>query len=238
MRIKNKFKFFFTEKLFILNCKKKITEFKRPKWSLYHNIIKKNIKRNFFLNPILLTQKRNSNKGVEWEKKKLFFKKKLKLRRIFFHMYDNALTKKDFKNIYNMPTKIKFNPALFFKNALIKFEYIAYIFLFKLNFFSSVYESKKAINNGLVFLNNKTFSPCIFLKAGDVISFQKENINLKKIINSQFQKKFFRSYVEIDFYTNTVVIIKDFESLSIEDLTLFHSEHVNISKLRLTFKDS
>jgi hypothetical protein len=239
MRIKNKFKFYFTEKRFILSCPKKIKKFKRSKWFSYDSIIKKNIKRNFFLNPILLSQKKNIKKGVDWEKKKLFFKKKLKLRRLFFHIYDNALTKKDFKQVYYMVPGIKSNPILFFKNLIIKFEFIAYIFLFKLNFFSSVYESKNAIKNKRVLLNNKPFSPCLFIKAGDIISFPDcVFANIKKIMLNQFKKSIFRSYVEVDYYTNTIIVVKDFKNLSIEDLTLFYVEHTNISKLRLVFKKS
>lgn len=236
MRKINKFNFYLKEKLFVLSCPKKIQKFKRTKWVAYLKIIKKNIKRTFFSNAFLISQnKKLKKRGVLWEKRKLFFKNKLKVRRIFYHIYDEGFAKKDFKYVYKMSKHVQSSPSEFLKQNIIKLEYNFAILLFKLNFFFSLYEARKNIENGFVLLNGKKGAFNVYLKKGDIISFAKITNSCKTIIESQFQKRVFRPFVEIDFYTNTLIITKNIEELSLEDLTLFYLETTNVSTLRLAF---
>ena len=105
MRKLNSFKARLQNKIFLLDCPKKILNFKRPKWSLYLNDIKKDIKRKYFISVPICTSSlnlKNNQENFLWEKKKLFYKKKLILRKNLLHLYDNSFKKSLIKNFFNI----------------------------------------------------------------------------------------------------------------------------------------
>ena len=54
-------------------------------------------------------------------------------------------------------------------------------------------------------------------------------LHLKKIIVEKFSKnKIFLTFVEIDYYTKTIVVLKDYKELSVEDLYLLITEYIDL----------
>jgi ribosomal protein S4 len=117
--------------------------------------------------------------------------------------------------------------------CLVKPEYWIDILLWKLRFFNSSYEARQQIYNGVILLNNKNILGNVYLKSGDIITFKnffKLNIELnnKYFLNNQ---KIY-SFVEIDYYTNTIIIIKDFFELELNDLCLLNTESYYLKKIK------
>ena len=227
-------------KMFLLDCSKKILKFKRPKWSLYLIDLKKDLSRKYFISASVSTSSFNLNKDHEsllWDKSKLFYKKKLNLRQNILHSYDNSF-KKDLVKKNALGNSFKSDSFVLFKNIVVKLEYNLAFLLFRLNFFHSVFESRKKIDLGFVYVNSLKVSKNYFIKSGDVISFRIEDFDCKANVLKNFKRSIFIPFVEIDYYTNVLIVIKDFKDLSFEDITLFYSKHNNISNYRLAFNRS
>ena len=93
MRRIPKFKIFAKSRSILLPVPKKITKFKHSKWKkIKTKCLKINKKRSFF--NFLLT---GSTNVKYWDKKKLFFKNKLILRKSFYQTFDSSLKYKNLK---------------------------------------------------------------------------------------------------------------------------------------------
>jgi hypothetical protein len=194
MRYIKKYKNLFNSSLFLKSFpNKRIFKFNRPKWLKLKFLLKK--KKKFIFNFFLI---KASYKY--WERLQLKYKEGLILKRAVSYFYDNS-----------------FNIKIFFKNSsfhkdlldllvfliikpLCKLE----ILLWKLNFFNSVYEVKQAIKNKKIFLNSFPVKSNKSLKQGDIIYITNFK---KKFITSNFF--LFFSFIEVDHYTNTIVLLKN-----------------------------
>lgn len=224
MRKKNKYKIFNVIGIKTKIYPNRILKFRRPKWiklqKLYLNTIK-----NKFVNILLI-----KNVFKSWEKIKKYYKKGLETKNLLNSLYENTITPQDIsKNITK--TLIKKNLV---SNILLKPQFRIDILLWKLNFFSSSYESKQIINNNVVLVNGFSVKSNFFLKKGDVISFTYELESKKYFFNCI--KKYslhenFLTFVEIDYYTKTIIVLKDFFELDYQDFSLISNEYLNTKRL-------
>lgn len=195
MRFIKKYKNLYNHNLFLKYfSKKRILKFNRPKW-LKLKLFLKRKKRKFLYN---LTIIRSPYKY--WDRIKRKYKEGLILKRVISNYYDNYLSRKSFKNLLHLKINLLNTLILIFIKSLFRLE----ILLWKLNFFNSIYEAKQAIKNKKILINSKFSSIKKFLKKGDIIVIK----NLKKnLITSNFF--LFFSFIEVDYYTNTILILKD-----------------------------
>lgn len=141
----------------------------------------------------------------KWEKIKSHYKRELSNKLNLQQRYDFKIT----------TTKIYANEKTFFINNFIKNEYRLDVMLYTLKFFFSVYEARQQIKNGFILVNNKTvFAEDIILYKGDIIVVSKKSYLLPKIIRKEF--KF--SFLEVDYYTQTFVILKNIEDINLQDI--------------------
>ena len=217
MRFINKYKNFHNTNLIIESIPNRIVKFKRPKWKKIQS--KKKVFFNFKTNYV------NKVSFKKWEKIKTSFKAGLLLKRSLYAFFDNHLNSFYYKKVIRQFKK-NFLIKNFIVNGLIKPFYRLDILLWKLNFFKSSYQSNQYILNKNVLLNEIPIKHCIFLKKGDIIS-------LKKSINGNFNKgnKNIFSFAEIDYYTNTIIILKDFDELNFDDFFFFFNKTLNFKKL-------
>jgi len=101
-------------------------------------------------------------------------------------------------------------------------------------FYSSSFQSRQVISNGDVLLNFKKVSPNVFLKKGDILNISPDIVGSTfETISSKFLlNRILNLFVEIDFYTNTVVVVKDISELTNEDLILIVSETFDLRKFK------
>lgn len=227
MRRDPKFKIYVKSKTFLLSCPSKLLKFKHAKWKFYKKILKKRLKRKFFFNVTSISPRLKT-----FDKKKLFFKKGLKIKRELYQIFDSSIKLQKIKKLLKNQSGPKFNSLFFLNNSILKFEYNLGILLFRLNIFSNIFASRKFIDNKEVLVNSKPISHNYFVKKGDIISFNTKIINIKNIFEKQIKLPVFLPFIEIDFYTGCIVIVKDLHELSLEDITLFNAKHFDLPKLR------
>lgn len=227
MRRTNKFKIFNKLTFCLKKFPLRILKFRRPKWfrlqkSLLANLKKKQQSQRF-ADMFLI---KNTNKI--WEKSKRYFKKGL-LYKNFLHVLYEKTTK--FKKLKLQSKTIKTKKDLvktYHTNSLFRVD----ILLFNLNFFESIHKTKQYINNKSIFVNGKSIKSNVFLKKGDIITFPKKSVNdffsLKKVLTKFSLYERILTFAEVDFYTMTIVILKDPAELTREDLYLLSSEYLNV----------
>jgi hypothetical protein len=250
MRKYNKFKFvnrFYIYPYFFHN---RIFKFKRPKWVgaqkkllnletqitnlkfskkskknfFKFNKIKENILKNFYFNFVAVKSKINS-----WQRLRFFFKESLFMKNAVRKYFDGQFSLSYFKKSFKTPQTRCFSISSIF----IRPEFRLDILLWRLKIFSSVFFSKLAIRNKQVTVNglNKNFD--FYLVKGDVIKFsQIKTYNLKKYFLKYFKIIFIPSFIELDFYTNTIVVLKSFNNFKIGDFSSIIKEPLCLHKFK------
>lgn len=184
------------------------------------------IKKSFFSNNLVLQVF-----FKKWFKLSRKYSEKLRLKKITSQIFDSSIKNSFFKK------ELKYNKSKFFKKQFcklfIKPLFKVNILLTKLFFFTSIHEANKVIQNKKILLNEKFITqPNIFLKKGDLISFSlcpKRSFNkMVHILNSSIFFSFFYNFVEIDHYSKTIIILKDYDSLSNEDINLIYKRYLNL----------
>jgi ribosomal protein S4 len=252
MRKHNKFKFvnrFYIYPYFFHN---RIFQFKRPKWLgaqkkllklniQIKNLIssrqskkilksrkiketKKNILKNFFFNFISVKSKINS-----WQRLRFFFKESLFMKNAVRKYFDGQFSLSYFKKSFKKSQTRCFSIS----SVFIRPEFRLDILLWRLKIFSSVFFSRLAIRNKQVTVNglNKNFD--FYLVKGDIIKFsQIKACSLKNYFLKYFKIIFIPSFIELDFYTNTIIVLKGFNNLKISDFSSVIKEPLCLHKFK------
>lgn len=213
----------------VINIKTKVyptrvLKFRRPKWIRLQKLYLNNLK-NKLVNILLI---RNLFKS--WEKVKRYYKKGLETKNLLYSIYENNLTVKDINKSLDK-TLIKKNLV---NNVLLKPQFRIDILLWKLKFFSSSYEAKQAVSNCFVSINGSSVKSNFFVKKGDVITF-KDAIQAEKFFFNCVKKyslnENFSTFVEVDYYTKTIIVLKDCCELDYQDFVLIINEYLNTKRL-------
>lgn len=136
------------------------------------------------------------------------------------------------------PTSIIYKTRL--ANTFIKPELRLDIFLWRLKFFSSPYLARFAIQKKLILINdfiiNKIFDKHyykLFLNKNDIISL---NSNLKytykKNLNMYLTSLYLPTFLEFDYYTNTIILLKSITTLNFKDINSILKEPLCVYQFR------
>ena len=168
----------------------------------------------------------------KWERFSDHYKDCLNLKRHFFNYCDSNVKYKRLKK-YLFSQKNSINRNYFFKKIL-RPQFRIDILLYKLRLCKSSFESRVFLNNNQIKVNSKNIKGNYFVKAGDVIKFDDKinfDLNLKRI-----KKNFLlHNFLEIDFYTGTIVILRSFDEISMSELPFFIKGYFDIDKFRFSF---
>lgn len=233
MRRISKFKIFKKTKNFLLECPNKVLNFKKSNWLFYKNILKKrDKKRSYFIDYSIIGCKKYG--GFQ---KKFSFGMNLKLRRLLSQHFDCAIKFHNFKRSILKNLKAGNNSNVnVIKEILMYFEYRLDILLYRLSFFSSAYESRKYINSSLILVNNKICNNHNYIaKKGDIINIIKLDKPLNEILQRKISISHFNSFLEVDYYTRTAIVVKDLSEITSYDLALISPLQVRASRLYQAF---
>ena len=89
-----------------------------------------------------------------------------------------------------------------------------------------MYEARQALKSKEIIVNGKNVSSSYNTKIGDIIEYNQRNVNLVNLFKKGIPEYFF-FFFEIDYYSKTIIVIKDLSSLSILDLQNFSIEYTN-----------
>jgi ribosomal protein S4 len=219
-------------------------------------IFLKNLKRKFFTNTQLLKSvKQNYSSEVKlanatkrisllnlnlqipikrWERIKKMHKLSLQLKTYFYQLYDNNMLYNSMKKKIFSFKGIKYQEQLF--QSLMQFEFRLDILLWRLRFFKNSYESSLFIDHSFIRVNSKVVKNNYILKAGDIISFSNYFSFFSNNLKSLKKNFLFKNFLEIDYYTNTIIIVYDIDEIFELDYSLFMKQYFDLLKFQYSLK--
>jgi ribosomal protein S4 len=209
-----------------------ILKLRRPKWLfLQKTLTRRSTKRKTLINPFIIKSSFKS-----WEKVKRYYKKGLQNKNVLRSIYDSSIKFKTLeKKIFSKSLKKKD----IISHYLIEPQYKLDVLLWNLYFFSSIYEARQEISNKQVLVNGHSSKSNTLLKKGDVVTFkrtqesllEKNDLFFKKCVQKYSITEKFITFLEVDYSTKTIVIIKNFEELSQEDIYILITDFIPLKSL-------
>lgn len=159
--------------------------------------------------------------------------------RLMYHRYyyKNLINHKNrVVRYFNTNFSLYFFKKLLFNNmhyensvklAFVALEYRLEILLVRLKFFLSKADVKINILNNNILVNFKPFYPKSLLQSGDIITF-KNHINFLTIYKKYLRHYFHCPFIEIDYYSNSIIIIYSLKELNTLYLHTILREKLNI----------
>ena len=222
MRFLNKYSSYIKINSFLKNCPKRLLKFKRTKWKKLQNILNK----KFYLKQLYNNNSVSKTSYKTWSKINLNYKEGLMLKKSLYLFYNNSVTTSFYKKLVFKRKNLTFNSSFFF--LVLKPLFRIDILLWKLNFCFSTSQAQQFINSKLILINNKTIKSNCFVKMGDIITFNDNLIDLKLAFNKYIFFELFNAFFEIDYFTNTIIVIKDWNFVSFNSFNNFSSENFNL----------
>lgn len=224
-KIKNKKIRFFKKKIKFL---KNQLRFKKKK--LVKNYILLN---NYFFNFICL-----KIKNSRWIRSIRFYKENLLMKSSVIKYFFGCFSISFFKRQLSKKKNYNYSISLFF----IKPEYRLDILLWRLKFFISPYLARFAIRNKNIFLFknlNSFLMPEVILKfnkfllQGDIIKLSfNYKFKFKQVLNHYLKVIYIPSFIDIDYYTNTIIILKNYTNFIGLDLNTVIKEPLYFYKFK------
>ncbi len=202
---------------------KRLLKLNRPKW----NALKEDLK-------VILADHENFNlidsdvilgETFGWDRVSRTYKSRLELYSSLSTRFDQSVKirrLKSYRIVSRFDNYVKHLAEGFFKTTAL---------LWSTSFFKSSFESKQHIDSLGIIFNKKPLHSNEFVVVGDVISVLDKDFNLSKNLNKYSENNQIFSFVEVDYYAQSVVVLKNVESLSEDDLNLLLIDSLGLSTL-------
>ena len=223
---------------FLPRFPKRILHFKRPKWHFIQSKISKQLPRFF---------KNRRGRKIR-KKRRLFFETNTHLKLRFKFLADMRKNHKQ-KVLQNRSLLIWYNHDKRFLRKLIfsgkhhnqsilkmSREYLKNFYnlnqlLFLSKFTSSIFEANKLLQNKKILLNGNIIKKTASLSKFDVIVNKNPNFNYKTMRNKYTSYECSPSFVHADYYGQTLVIFKDLNTLTHQDISFSVNRYINILRI-------
>lgn len=169
----------------------------------------------------------------KWERNKDYYKNSLNLQKYYFQFYDYNIAYYSLKKIIFSQKKI--DECDSFLWSIFQLEFRLDVLLWRLRFFKSTFEARVFINSNFINVNQKFVKGNYLLKKGDIITFSGKLKYFENLINSK-RVFFIRSFLEIDFYTNTIIILQSPSEISTSEFSFLIKKYFDLNKFRYSFK--
>jgi len=209
----------------------RVLNFKTTKWKKVQEQYKKAFwKKKIFVNTLLV---KLSYK--KWEKLNNHYRDGNRLKNSVVNLFDKSFSSSYFKKVLRS-SSFSWKMSEMYLYILIKPEFRIDILLWKLNFFSSSYKARQAINENRVSVNDKHIYSNYYLLKGDVISFTNKFdtkfLNVAQNRNKNLNTSIILPFVEVDYYSNTVVVVKSLDDLTMDDFYLLIRSSYNLQLIK------
>jgi hypothetical protein len=208
----------------ILKFPVRILKFKRSKWNKLKESIDNN---NIFKKNKIFDIGVIKNELKVWKKVKRVYKERLQLYSLLKIVFDNSIDLNKLKQF----SVCKQRKSRLIKNFLKEYYKICGL-LWISNCYASNSEVRQKINSNVVFINNKRAFSNICLKKGDIINIKDCTIRISKNFKKYNLIAQILSYIEIDYYSQTITILKDIDELSDEDFYLLFTTYIDSINLK------
>lgn len=227
MRNVKKYKQYSKNKELSTNIPSRILKFNRPKWKFFQ---KKLDQLNKPSGPFVNSLVRKASDRY-WEKTTDYFKDGLQSKRYLINSYDASIKTSFLKKGSEKKRTVK----SLLLNFLVKPIYRVDILLSRLHLFYSLYQTRQFIKYGIILVNGKKVDSNYILKKGDLISFHLKKVHkhleFKDISTKFLNNSAIYSFIELDLYTNSLVILKDMNELTQGDLNLLVTDYFDLYRL-------
>lgn len=201
----------------------RILKFKRPKW---------NHLKDLFLNRPLLGKEliditSITNECTTWDRVSQAYTERLKSYSFLSASLNNTINLKKLKKASTIKLRKDIYSNLYFRNY-----YKLCALTWFSNFFTSSFEAKQKIHAKKLTVNDKIATSNLSLNKGDIISISDNNIVVSSVFKKYNQNLNFITNIEIDYYTQNLIIVKDLTELSEEDYYLLCLDYINLQTLR------
>lgn len=202
---------------------KRLLNLKRPKWGPMKEDLK-----------VMLMDEDNFNlvdsdvivgETFGWNRISRTYKSRLEFYSSLFAQFDQSLKikrLKSYRTLSRFDNYVKHFAEGYFKTTTL---------LWASYFFKSTYEAKQSIDFSKVIINNGLGKSNELLRSGSVVSVLDENFDLKKNIMKYSENTQILSFLEVDYYSQDLILIKDKESISEDDLNLLIIDSLSLSTL-------
>jgi ribosomal protein S4 len=218
------------QKLLRSKLQKRVKNLKQSRWKKKTISNRRKYKRRLFVNNLLI--KVNFR---YWYRVENHYENGRRMRNVLSSSFDGALDTNFYRDALHFSKKSCLIDKVY-SRVLFKPEFRLDILLWKLNFFRSCYQASQAICDRKVNVNGRFIRGNHFLRKGDIISFNSkfraDCLNLKESRSSFLFSKIISTFVEVDYYSNLVVILKNVEDLSLEDSYLMVKDSYCLKKIK------
>ena len=201
---------------------KKIYTFKKTKWKSLQEFGKLPKNKKFFINNSTLKLKAQN---IEVFKLINSYKNSWQIKNNLNLYFNNSLKRKFWQKLISKKNIDR--KKFLFLNCLVYPEFKIDLLLDRLKIYTSNYSARQAIQRGEVLINDKKVSSNYIVKKGDIISFSSKD-NVLQIKNSN---KIF-PFLEIDFYTKTIIIISNWDDLNFKECYYFIDQFFDLQKFK------
>jgi ribosomal protein S4 len=242
MRFQNKYKSYDQSIQIFEKFPLRVLKFKNTKWKRIQKLLLSNFSKTQKKKKLKdgKSKKIRNNLFVKvdfktWEKIKIFYQNGRKITNLIFNIFDQAFTNSELKvNLLGLKASGKILDV--YRQTILKPEFKLSILLWRLNLFCSSFQASQAIDEKKVIVNGKAVGNNFSILKGDIIYLitenYKKNTNIRK---SKIEFSFsdtVSTFVEIDYYSNLIVVIKDLKNLSEQDLYFIRPEFCNLKKIK------
>lgn len=156
---------------------------------------------------------------------------------------ETKILKKYLESLYGYPVKIKRKQSPYVNYKIDAYRYYILrhwlrvdVLLWYLNLFPSTYETRQYINNQSILVNGKKIKGNYYLKKGDIITIDL-NVNLNSYNRFTILKNKYVNdinifpFLEFDYFTNTIVVLKNYNELTYEDMSWLIDKNIQLTQL-------
>jgi ribosomal protein S4 len=218
----------------------RIGQFKSTKWKRVQRLLsfktkKKTAKnrksrRQLFFNNFLIKVSTRA-----WYRVEKYYENGRRIKSAVSSLFDKTLSTRFYRKTLNLRYRSG-SMSQTYSNTLIRPEFRVDILLWRLSFFRSCYQASQAIYEKKVKVNGKCIKGNFFLTKGDIITFSSSRplsvLSVKNVKSNFLFSKKFSTFVEVDYYSNCIIVLKSFDDLSLEDFYILVKEHYSLKKIK------
>lgn len=202
---------------------KRLLNLKRPKWNQLKNNLKLRLNDEENLN--LIDSDVILGDTFGWNRVSRTYKSRLEFYSSLFAQFDQSVKirrLKSYKTLSRFDKYVKHLAEGYFKTTTL---------LWATSFFKTSFEAKQQIDFLNLVVDNKIAHSNKLLTAGSVVSIKNDDFNLLKNLNKYSENTQIFSFVEVDYYSQELVLLKDVNTLSEDDLNLLIIDSLGFSTL-------
>jgi ribosomal protein S4 len=170
-----------------------------------------------------------------WYRVDSYYRNGRKIKSMISNSFDNAISTSYFRKTLVLSKKSLITNEVY-SRTLARPEFRLDILLWKLQFFVSSFQASQAVSERKISVNGKFVLGNYYLTKGDIVMLT-SRYNLKNVYGKQSVLAFSSSkkvsaFAEVDYYSNSVVILKNVEDLGQEDLYLLLRSPYSLKKIK------